>query len=506
MSKPTRPKPRVYKGLRDIFAPDLIARREVIETIRVVYERYGFAPLETPALEYVDCLGKFLPESHTPEGGIFAFRNPDLSAGTRDNHPDWWLGMRYDLTAPLARVVAQYQQDLPRPFRRYQIGPVWRFEKPGPGRFREFIQFDFDTVGSSSMLADAEACMIFCDALTALGFAPGEFLVKVNNRKALQGALDACGLTEADITDESSKVGIALRAIDKLDRIGLAGVRQLLSSGRTDESGDVATGANLTEQQIAIIEQFLQAGAESRSAVCDNLEALIGSSTVGAEGVGELRQIDEFLTAAGYDSSQVVFDPTVVRGLGYYTGPVFEGVITREIIDENGKTRDFGSVFGGGRYDSLVERFTGQKVPATGASVGVDRLMEAVKLLHKPRPRSTAQVLVTVMDKSRLDDYITITQQIRSAGVNTETFLGSGSIGKQLQYADRRGIPLAVIAGSDEFTRGEFQVKDLELGRELAAGIEDRDQWRKGRPSQQSVPAERLVDTLKELLAHYYQR
>jgi histidyl-tRNA synthetase len=503
-NKPTRPKARNYKGFRDIFAADLLARRRVIETIREVYERYGFSPLETPTLEYVDCLGKFLPESHTPEGGIFAFENPDLSSGTRENHPDWWLGMRYDLTAPLARVVAQYQQDLPRPFRRYQIGQVWRYEKPGPGRFREFIQFDFDTVGSASMIADAEACMIVCDALEALGFKVGEYQIRVNNRKILQGVLEAAGLAESDITDETSKVGTALRAIDKLDRIGMAGVKSLLGEGRKDESGDYTQGAGLDSAQVDKIEAYLNAASDSRTDVCDTLEKLVGDSEIGAEGVAELREIDSLLNALEYNSDRVLYDPTVVRGLGYYTGPVYEGVITKEIIDEKGKVRDFGSVFGGGRYDTLIERFTGQKVPATGASVGVDRLMEAVKLLQPGATRAaTSAVLVTVMDKSRIADYLKITSEIRNAGINAEVFTGSGNFGKQLQYADRCGIPLALIAGEDEFASGEYQIKDLELGRRLAGDISDRDAWLKDRPSQQAVKADKLIESIRELLSAY---
>ncbi len=499
-----RPKARNYKGFKDTFAEDIILRRKMIETIRVICERYGFSPLETPAIEYVDCLGKFLPEEHTPEGGIFSFKNPDLSEATRADHPDWWLGLRYDLTAPLARVVAQ-NQDLPKPFRRYQLGQVWRYEKPGPGRYREFYQFDFDTVGATSMIADAESCAMTCDILEALGFVRGDYLIQVNDRKALQGALECAGLSEVDITDESSQVGVALRAIDKLDRIGRAGVTELLGKGRKDASGDFTEGANFNTKQIDVILAYLDARSDSRTEVCNRLEALVADSKIGCEGVEELRQIDGFLTDLGYGSDRVRFEPTVVRGLGYYTGPVFEGVITKEIVDEKGKTRNFGSVFGGGRYDTLVQRFTGQKTPATGGSVGVDRLLAAMRLLQADTalPTCTTEVLITVMDKSRLTDYLQLLQKVRAAGINSEVFVGSGSIGKQLQYADRRGIPLVIIAGSDEFDNGEYQIKDLELGRRLAADISDRDEWLKGRPSQQTVAADSLIEKLNELLADY---
>ncbi len=499
-----RPKARNYKGFRDTFSEDILLRRKMIETIREICERYGFSPLETPALEYVDSLGKFLPEEHTPEGGIFSFKNPDLSSGTREDHPDWWLGMRYDLTAPLARVVAQYQ-DLPKPFRRYQLGQVWRYEKPGPGRFREFYQFDFDSVGAASMIADAESCAMVCDMLEALGFARGDYIIQVNDRKALQGALECAGLTESDITDENSQVGVALRAIDKLDRVGRDGVTELLGKGRKDTSGDYTEGAGLDTKQIDIIHAYLDARSDSRTEVCDSLGKLVADSKIGCEGVEELRQIDSHLTDLGYSADRVRFEPTVVRGLGYYTGPVFEGIITKEIVDEKGKKRSFGSIFGGGRYDTLVQRFTGQKTPATGGSVGVDRLLAAMLLLDKKKAHNscTTEVLITIMDKSRLTDYLQLVQKVRAAGINSEVFVGNGSIGKQLQYADRRGIPLALIAGSDEFSNGEYQIKDLELGRRLAADIEDRDEWLKGRPSQQSVKADELMSKLKELLADY---
>ena len=498
-----RPKPRNYKGFRDVFSADILLRQRMIDSTRAIFERYGFSPLETPALEYVDCLGKFLPEEHTPEGGIFSFRNPDLADGTRPDHPDWWLGLRYDLTAPLARVVAQYQ-DLPKPFRRYQLGQVWRYEKPGPGRFREFYQFDFDTVGAPSMIADAESCAMMCDVIEALGFTAGDYVIQVNDRKALQGALECAGLTETDITDERSQVGVALRAIDKLDRIGRNGVTELLGKGRTDASGDYTAGAGLDDKQIAVIHDYLDARSESRTEVCDCLAELVADSTIGCEGVDELRQIDRFLTDLGYGPERVRFEPTVVRGLGYYTGPVFEGIITREIVDEKGKRSDFGSVAAGGRYDTLVQRFTGQKTPAVGASIGIDRLLAAMRLLEGNEVTAcTTEVLITVMDKSRITDYLQLLKQVREAGINSEVFVGSGSIGKQLQYADRRGIPLAVIAGSDEFDNGEYQVKDLELGRRLAADIEKREEWLADRPSQQSVSADMLIATLKDTLAGY---
>jgi histidyl-tRNA synthetase len=496
-----RPAARNVKGFRDLFSGDLLLKQRMIDTVRTVYERYGFVPLETPAVEFVDVLGKFLPEQQTPEGGIFAFRNPDASPAAPPDDPDLWLSLRYDLTAPLARVVAQYSQ-LQRPFRRYQIGSVWRYEKPGPGRYREFIQFDFDSVGVPSVAADAEACMVMCDVLEALGFARGEYAVKVNDRKIMQGILEACRLGETNINDEKSKAAAVLRAIDKLDRVGLPGVRELLGAGRKDASGDVTAGAGLAPAQIALIEAYLVARGATRAETCTRLTALVGETPAGKAGIEELSEIDRLLTSQGYADDRVSFDPSVIRGLSYYTGPVFEGLITREVLDEQGRPTQFGTVFGGGRYDGLVERFTGQQVPATGASIGVDRLLAAMSLLKADERRAaTAQVLVTVMDRARMPEYLGAARRLREAGINTEVFMGEGRIGNQLKYADKLDIPLAIVAGGLEFERSVFQVKDLRLGRALSGSIAAHDEWKKSQPAQREVAAKDLVSEVRRMLA-----
>ncbi len=494
-----QPKARNVKGFRDVFAADLRLKQRMIEAVRKVYERYGFVPLETPAVEFVDVLGKFLPESHTPQGGIFAFRNPDLGPKADAEDPDYWLALRYDLTAPLARVAAQYAE-LHRPFRRWQIGSVWRYEKPAPGRFREFQQLDFDSIGVPTPAADAEACMVMCDALEAIGFARGEYVIRVNDRKVMRGLLESCGLSDS-INDEESKAAAVLRAVDKLDRLGIAAVKELLGAGRKDESGDFTAGAGLPPDRIAVIEAYLGIQGASRAETCDRLAATVGGSAAGREGVEELRTIDRLLAALDYGDDRVQFDPTVVRGLSYYTGPVFEGVITRPVLGDDGQPRQFGTVFGGGRYDSLVERFTGQKVPATGASIGVDRLLEAMKLLHAADRRdATADVLVTTMDEARLPDYFRIARRLREAGVNAEVFLGGGRVGAQLKYADRMGMTLAIVAGSNEFERGTLQIKDLRLGKELSASISQREEWRKGQPAQREIADADLVSEVASRL------
>lgn len=499
----SRPDPRVFRGFRDSFAADQLGLRALIDTVQRVYERYGFTPLETPAVEFVDVLGKYLPESDEPQGGIFSFRNPDITNVVPENESDLWLAMRYDLTAPLARVVAQYVE-LPKPFRRYQVGRVWRHEKPGPGRFREFIQFDFDTVGTETMAADAECCVVMCDTMEELGFASGEYLVRVNSRNILKGVLETCGISQARFDEIGSQAGTALRAIDKLDQLGLDGVIELLGEGRKDETGDFTEGAMLDAGQKEKIVQYLGVTGGSRGEIITQLDELVGATESGALGIRELTEIDTYLSAVDCGNEKVCFDPTVVRGLGYYTGPVFECVLQKE-FKVKGRPLKLGTVFSGGRYDGLVERFTGEKVPATGASIGLDRLYEAVKLQQDAPPRaSTADVLVTTMDPSRMSEYFALAAKLRASGIGTELYLGSGGFRKQLKYADKLDIPFALIIGEDEFERAVAQVKDLWLGRKLSEEVESRDEW-KEQPQQFEVPLDGLVAELSQRIAKLHQ-
>lgn len=486
-----RPIPRIPRGFRDVTAADLIARRRMIDKVSRVYERFGFEPLETPAVEYVDVLGKFLPESETPAGGIFALRDDDEN----------WIALRYDLTAPLSRVVAQYTQQLPRPFRRYQVGPVWRLEKPGPGRFREFYQCDFDTVGSASPAADAEVCAVLAHGLEEVGIGRGDYVVRVNDRKVLNGVLDTLGLpADGELGRQRLTV---LRAIDKLDRLGEEGVRQLLGEGRRDESGDFTRGAGLSGEQAEIVMGYVGAGGGGRAAVCARLRELVGESEGGAEGVAELEAIGELLDAMGLGEDQVVFDPSVVRGLAYYTGPVFEAELTFEVTDEEGEQRSFGSVAGGGRYDDLVERFTGNRVPATGASIGVDRLLAALGELGREKEiLGRGPVVVTVFDRDRLGEYQRMATELREAGIPAELYLGTSGFRAQMKYADKRRAPVAVIAGGDEFERGEVTLKDMVLGSELSKKIQDHEEWRE-QPAQVSVPRAELVAETRKLIARH---
>src|SRR5262245_29828104 len=364
---------RLPKGMRDINADEIRAVGAMLGTIREVYESYGFEPLDTPAFEYTDCLGKFLPDQDRPNEGVFSFQDED----------EQWLSLRYDLTAPLARFVAQNFDRLPKPFRRYQTGPVWRNEKPGPGRFRQFTQFDADTVGTESVAADAELCMLAADTYERLGLPAGSCVIRVNNRKILDGLIEGLGVSLEDEAATGARMAI-MRAIDKLDRLGLEGVEQLLGAGRKDESGDFTKGAGLERPQIVLLMDFIQAAqgavgeGAARNRVLSAIENAAGRSAIGRAGLEELQAMDALFTAAGYGADRIAFEPAVVRGLEYYTGPVFEAELT--LTQGDGAAR-FGSVGSGGRYDGLVARFKGTKVPATGFSVGVSRLYAALQTL-----------------------------------------------------------------------------------------------------------------------------
>jgi histidyl-tRNA synthetase len=495
---PSRPEARLPKGLSDISAGEIRATEEMLGAIRRVFESYGFEPLDTPAIEYTDALGKFLPDQDRPNEGVFSFKDDD----------EQWLSLRYDLTAPLARYVAEKYQNLPKPFRRYQSGPVWRNEKPGPGRYRQFTQFDADTVGASSVAADAELCMLAADTLEALGL-KGQYVVKVNNRKVLDGLMENQGVSQAQHL-------AAMRAIDKLDRLGGNGVAALLGSGRKDESGDFTKGANLPPKVIDAIMSFVGAkdvGVSSAQGVSDqvtlaNIETHIAGSSHGLEGARELTTMSALIETAGY-SDRVIIDPSVVRGLEYYTGPVFEAELTAPIKDERGQSIRLGSVVSGGRYDGLVERFTGEKVPATGISIGVSRLLFGLQRLGKYKDSAPqGPVVVLVFSDQPIEIYQRLVNKLRHPDdggdpIRAEMYLGSGKIGAQTKYADRRGSPCVVIQGGDEKAKGEVTIKDLVLGATLTS-LKDRDEYlKKQAEAQFQVPEAQLVEKVRQVLSRH---
>ena len=485
-----RPRAETPKGFRDYFGAEVTQRKAMLDAIAEVYQRYGFDPLETSAVETVEALGKFLPDVDRPNAGVFAWQDEDQD----------WLALRYDLTAPLARVAAQYRNDLPSPYRRYAMGPVWRNEKPGPGRFRQFYQCDADTVGSASVAADAEICMMLADALEAVGIERGDYVIKVNNRKVLNAVMEMAGvLNPNDPSQLEAKSGIVLRAIDKIDRLGVDGVRALLGAGRKDESGDFTKGAGLSPEKAEIIISFMSAKGAGNDKTVLLLKNLCGASTIGDEGVVELETMAELLAVQGYGPDRIVLDPGVVRGLGYYTGPVFEAELTFEILDDKGRKRQFGSVAGGGRYDDLVKRFTGQAVPATGISIGVDRLLAALKAKGRTAGDSAGPVVITVMDRDRMADYFAMASELRTANIRAEVYLGNPkNFGNQLKYADKRQSPIAVIQGGNESATGTVILKDLILGAKIAQSA-TLEEW-KDRPAQIEIPRANLVAAVRKML------
>jgi histidyl-tRNA synthetase len=491
--KHSRPKARVAKGFRDVNAQEIRGLREMLTTIQKVYELYGFEPVEQPFIEYTDALGKFLPDLDRPNEGVFSFQDDD----------EQWLSLRYDLTAPLARYVAENQQFLPTPFRSYRQGWVFRNEKPGPGRYRQFMQFDADTVGSASPAADAEVCMMAADTMEALVIKRGQYVVKVNNRKILDGILDELGI-EGD-TAPVRKLRV-MRAIDKFDRLGLNGIQALLGVGRKDESGDFTAGAELSDENIERLLDFVQPKFPMDSGDYDNSETIKSLRVLFdgeryQQGLDELLEIANLVDHSGYSARQILIDPSVIRGLEYYTGPVFECELLMDAKDEKGNTVRFGSVGGGGRYDGLVSRFINQPVPATGFSIGVSRLFSALKLLGQTQSSETlAPVVVLVMDKERQGDYQKMVQQLRGAGIRAEMYVGTGKIPAQMKYADKRGSPLVVIQGGDEKARGEVTLKDLALGSQLAQNIESREEYASQRLAQVTVPEVDLVAEVKKML------
>jgi histidyl-tRNA synthetase len=507
-------KPRLPRGLIDRGPADLAATARMLAKIRETYELYGFEAVETPFIEYTDALGKFLPDLDRPNEGVFSFKDDD----------EQWLSLRYDLTAPLARYVAENFDRLPKPYRSYRAGYVFRNEKPGPGRFRQFMQFDADTVGAASVAADAEMCMMAADTLEALGIKRGDYVIKVNNRKVLDGVMEAIGLGGPENAGRRLTV---LRAVDKLDRLGINGVRLLLGPGRKDESGDFTKGAGLDDAQCDVV---LALTSGSYFELASNVPASSGGlltripptlvfnnvdltkSSAFQEGQAELLEIRNAVRGCGFLDDRIRIDPSVVRGLEYYTGPVFEAELTFEVQGEDGKPIRFGSVGGGGRYDGLVGRFRGENVPATGFSIGVSRLFAALKAINSPLVTSAAKrgpVVVLVLDKAASDlaRYQGYVVKLRAENIAAELYLGASGMNAQMKYADRRGAVCAVIQGSNERDADggpQVGIRDLVLGAELAASSKDRADYLELRAKAQfTVPEDRLVDAVREVLARH---
>jgi histidyl-tRNA synthetase len=464
--------PRLSRGLRDLLPDQMLARQQMVDTIKGVYELYGFVPLSTPAVEFLDVLSGSAGQE--AQSSIFRVSNPEKED----------LGLRFDLTVPLARVIAQYPE-LPRPFRRYQVASVWRADKPDKGRYREFTQFDLDSVGVESEVADTEIIAGMCDTLSALGV--GRYLVRFSSRAMLNLLLAYSGISAEQGVD-------VFRVLDKLDKVGLDKVKLELMDGYKDESGDVIRGVGLSSDQVSKIEHFLSVRGDRRTVV-GQLRDLFASVENAHPQIDVVERISNHLYALGYEDDRVSLDLSIARGLAYYTGPVFEAIL----LD----APQFGSVFGGGRYDNLVMRFLGQAIPAVGASIGVDRLLAALTHLGKIKQRmSTARVLVTNMDPALREDYIAMTWELRRAGIPTELYLGSAKgPGKQLKYADQYDIPLAILYGTNEKEQGNVTVKDMVAGRERAKPVADRKEYLAQRAGQVTIPRNELVEGIRKMLA-----
>jgi histidyl-tRNA synthetase len=515
-------KPRLAKGFRDIFPENLKYRNEMIDKIKKVYEKFGYVQIETPSVEFIDVLGKNLPESDEASEGVFSFKTID----------DENVALRYDLTAPLSRVVSMYN-DLPTPFKRYQIGLVYRQEKKvAIGRYREFYQFDFDCYGSKSILSDFEICQVWCEVFKNLGFNKNDFIIKVNNRKLLSGILENIfsiitqdelilnmkkwhkafypkeNIENIDFTSSEIKTKYEisiLRCLDKLDKLGLDQIIELLKEGREDISGDFMPGCYLSDNQVDILKKFLSFKNLNRKEFLSKLNELSNNNNTFIEGLNELIELDLYLSNINLDENYIIFDSTVVRGLAYYTGIVFEAELLFEIKDEKGKIQKYGSVAGGGRYDELVSKFKNLKVPATGGSFGVDRLLNAYILKNNLNSKVNSDLIfVSVMDKTKIKEYQLLSNEIREKGYNVELYVGNQkNLTKQLKYASSKNAILALIAGSNEFENNQITIKDLILGEELSKNIENREEWLNNKEVQVTIDRSLMYDIIENIFKKY---
>ena len=471
MVKKQKLKPELPLGFQDKQENNLQIKNKLIEDIKKNFSLFGFEELETSSFEFTENLGKFLPDEDRPENGVFSFKDG------KD-----WISLRYDLTAPLSRYVAKNFDNLPRPFKRFQVGTVFRNEKPGPGRYREFNQIDADIVGSANRLADAELCVLLDDTFKKIGLSQSQYTINISNRKLIQGLFEEIKLSDA------KKQITAIRAIDKLDRLGLDGVIQLLSKGRKDRSGDFTKGANLKDQEIEIIVNFLKCGSDLDKA------KQLSKNKIFNEGIEELKEIFSYL-----NNSNCSFAPTLVRGIEYYTGPIFEAVLTEKIKNNKGQVVEFGSVGGGGRYDNLISRFKGTEYPATGISIGLDRLIYAIQQIKNNTFVNTAPVVICVLDKTKYAKYLEILNTLRSASINSEIYSGDAGLKAQFKYADKRSAPAIVIFGDDEEKEGVVSVKNLKQGKLDSESIKDREEWKKSE-AQIKVKLGDLVNAIKKIL------
>lgn len=469
--------PAILKGFQDFFPEDLLARRQIIRTIERVFELYGFVPLETPAIEYLETLLGSGGDAANKE--LFRLESPEGEA----------VALRFDLTVPFARMIAQYPDRLKPPVRRYAIGPVWRADKPGPGRFRQFVQCDADIAGAANITADAEIIALMAAIMDALG--ARDYAILINNRRLIDALLDHCGIVE------KTRQKHVLRVIDKCEKVGVDNVRRELGEGRIDESGDPIPGVRLDEKTIDAILALLAIAGDSRADTVAQLADALPDTPAAREALQEMRELADILAAIGIPEAHARFEPSLARGLDYYTGPVFEAVFNN--------AREFGSVMGGGRYDGLTGRFADRAIPCTGTSVGLDRFCAALKHLGLLETAATpVQVLVVTIGNVPKAETMRLAAELRAAGIRTETYFAARKkmqMSAQLSHADHYGIPVAVIIGEDELARGLVSVKDLRAGKAQRADITDRDAYRQaGKTAQVTIPRTEMVAEIQRIL------
>jgi histidyl-tRNA synthetase len=431
--KNSKPSKELPLGFVDRQERELLVRDFIISNIKEVMIKYGFQYLETPSFEYSDSIGKFLPDKDRPDEGVFSFKDENK-----------WLSLRYDLTAPLARYVAKNYLEIPKPFKRYQLGRVWRNEKPGPGRFREFLQFDADYVGTKSLQADAELCVMISEILEKCGLAKTDYAIKISSRKITEELFK-----KLNITDSKQKL-IVLRALDKIDRLGWNGVNELLGAGRKDKSGDFTKGANLKTKDIKIIQEELK----KKSPETEDL-------------------VEIFKIFQDYNFDNFEFDPSIIRGLEYYTGPIFEVNLKFDVTNNKNQVIQFGSVGGGGRYDNLVNNFGNYDAPATGISIGIDRLVYALMQKKEFKVKQYKPVVICVFDKNSMKEYINVQSILRKAGISTEIYPGENKLKKQMEYANKIKSPAVILYGDTEIKSGKPTLRDLSSGKEKSIEIKE---------------------------------
>jgi histidyl-tRNA synthetase len=478
--KAKRVEARTLKGCNDFFSKEVIRRRSMIRIMEGVFEKYGFSPLETPALEYLDTLLGTGGENTNKE--LFRLESPEGDE----------IALRFDLTVPFARMLAQYPDRIKTPFRRYAIGPSWRADKPGIGRFRQFIQCDVDVAGAATVAVDAEIIAVLAETMSALCSIP--FAVLINNRKIIDALLEDCGIKEME------KHKHILRVIDKLAKVGTENVRLELGAGRIDDSGDPIPGVHLEAEVIERILAFIAIPSVSREATVEALAEALNDTPLAREALKEMRDLAGALDVLGVSQEHARFDPSLARGLDYYTGPVYEVVLPG--------VEGFGSVGGGGRYDGLVTRFAPQGIPCTGGSIGLDRLLAALEHVDAaPEARVPVQALVVTMGNVPLAETLRVAAELRAAGINTECFFASKKkmqMGNQLSHADHYEIPTAVIIGEDEIAQGVVSVKDLMEGKSAREDIDDRDEYRQaGKTGQVTVQGSEMVQTVQDFLSRH---